>query len=80
MSDRISLDNELPYRVEAQGHLDQSWSAAFGMEVCIETDDPPVTSLTGRVDQARLHGVLRKLYSIGLPLISVQRLGSCGSE
>jgi len=36
-----------------------------------EDDHPPVTTLTGNVDQAALHGLLRRLYSQGLPLISV---------
>jgi len=31
----------------------------------------PVTTLTGELDQAALHGLLRRLYSIGLPPISV---------
>lgn len=31
----------------------------------------PITILTGDLDQAALHGLLRCLYSIGLPLISV---------
>jgi hypothetical protein len=36
-----------------------------------EGDGPPVTTLTGIVDQAALQGVLRRLYSLGLPLFSV---------
>jgi len=36
-----------------------------------EGDDPPITTLTGTVDQAALQGLLRRLYSLGLPLISV---------
>ena len=36
-----------------------------------EGDGPPVTTLTGTVDQAALQGLLRRLYSLGLPLISV---------
>ena len=31
----------------------------------------PVTTLTGRLNQAALQGLLRQLYSLGLPLISV---------
>jgi hypothetical protein len=40
----------------------------------VETDDDdrPVTTLTGAVDQAALQGLLRRLYSLGLPLISVE--------
>ncbi|MGD2145430.1 MAG: hypothetical protein PVH41_01905 [Anaerolineae bacterium] len=46
------------------------------MTVAVESEgeDPPVTTLTGAVDQAALHGVLRRLYSVGLPMISV----NCG--
>jgi len=71
MKHHITMDIPEVYRIEIQGHLDNSWRDAFGMEILIEHDDPPVTLLTGVVDQAALHGVLSKLYSIGLPLISV---------
>jgi len=36
-----------------------------------DTDGLPVTTLTGTIDQAALQGLLRRLYSLGLPLISV---------
>ena len=36
-----------------------------------EGNSHPVTTLTGRLDQAALQGLLRRLYSLGLPLISV---------
>jgi hypothetical protein len=36
-----------------------------------EGDGPPVTTLTSTLDQAALQGLLRRLYSLGLPLISV---------
>jgi len=36
-----------------------------------EGDGPPITTQTGTVDQAALQGLLRRLYSLGLPLISV---------
>ena len=71
MKRQLTLHAEVTYRIEVQGHLDQSWRESVGMDIRVETDDPLVTSLTGVVDQAGLHGVLRRLYSIGLPLISV---------
>ena len=37
-------------------------------------DDLPISALTGTVDQAALLGLLRRLYSLGLPLISVNCL------
>jgi len=56
------------------GHLDESWSDwAGGMTITVEHggDGRPVTILTGIMDQAALHGLLRQLYSLGLPLILV---------
>jgi hypothetical protein len=44
------------------------------MTITVESEGngPPVTTLTGVVvDQAALQSLLRRLYSLGLPLISV---------
>ena len=43
------------------------------MTVTVESDDEglPVSTLTTTLDQATLMGLLRRLYSLGLPLISV---------
>jgi hypothetical protein len=43
------------------------------MTIAVESegDGLPVTTLTGTLDQAALQGLLRRLYSLGLPLISV---------
>jgi hypothetical protein len=59
------------------GELDESWSDWIqGMTMAVESEgeDPPVTTLTSTVDQAALLGLLRRLYSLGLPLISVNRI------
>ncbi|MFN2110385.1 MAG: hypothetical protein ACK2UI_12035, partial [Anaerolineae bacterium] len=54
------------------GTLDESWSEwVEGMTIETEGDDPPITILTGSFDQAALQGLLRRLYSLGLPMISV---------
>jgi hypothetical protein len=56
------------------GELDESWSDwVAGMTITVESEGegPPVTTLTGTIDQAALQGLLRRLYSVGLPLISV---------
>ncbi len=38
-------------------------------------EDTTITTLTGTVvDQAALHGLLRKLYALGMPLLSVNRV------
>ena len=71
---KLTLDRPATYQIRVPGRLDDSWNDWDDrMTVTIESNDdhPPVTTLTGTVDQAALHGLLRKLYSQGLPLISV---------
>ena len=72
---KLTLDQPATYQIKAPGHLDESWSDwAEGMTITLEAgdDDLPITTLTGVVaDQAALQGLLRRLYSLGLPLISV---------
>ena len=72
---KLTLDQAATYQIKVPGHLDESWSDwAGGMTITLESggDGPPTTALTGVVaDQAALQGLLRRLYSLGLPLISV---------
>jgi len=71
---KLTLDRPVTYQIKVPGHLDESWSDwAGGMKIEVEGGGagPPVTTLTGAVDQAALQGLLRRLYSLGLPLISV---------
>jgi len=71
---KLTLDSPATYRIKVPGHLDQSWSEwAGGMTITVDSCEasPPVSTLTGALDQAALHGLLRRLYSMGLPLISV---------
>ncbi len=71
---KLTLDRPATYQIKVPGHLDESWSEwAGGMTITVESkgDGSPITILTGTVDQAALQGLLRRLYSLGLPLISV---------
>ena len=71
---KLTLDQPALYQIKVPGQLDESWSEWSGrMTISIEAkgDGPPVTTLTGTIDQAALQGLLRRLYSLGLPLISV---------
>jgi hypothetical protein len=64
------------YRIRAQGHLSERWRHWFDdMEVNITSEaGAEVTTLTGPVaDQAALLGLLQHLYTLGLPLLAVQR-------
>ena len=79
---RITRHQMLVYCIEVQGHLDGVWGESFGMTVAVEDEDedPPVSSLTGVLDQAGLHGVLRRLYALRLPLILVECREPLGSD
>jgi hypothetical protein len=69
---KLTLDRPTTYQITVPGHLDEHWTDWIGsMAITVESDGPASTTLTGIVDQAALHGLLLRLYSLGLPLISV---------
>jgi hypothetical protein len=77
MSNKLNLRTEpsqpTVYHIRLQGHLGRQWTAWFG-GLTITLDDNGETLLTGPVaDQAALHGLLRKVRDVGLPLIAVTR-------
>ena len=69
------LDRPATYQIKVEGHLDERWSDWFeGMTITVEREGegPPITTLTGTMaDQAALQGMLRALYTLGLPVRSV---------
>jgi hypothetical protein len=70
---KLTLDLPVTYQIKVPGVLDQHWSDWYeGMTVAVEPikDDLPVTTVTITLDQAALQGLLRRLYSLGLLLIS----------
>jgi hypothetical protein len=71
---KLTLDRPVTYQIKVLGAFDEHWSD-WGREltITIENDDDnlSITTLTGFLDQAALLGLLRRLYSLGVPLISV---------
>jgi hypothetical protein len=59
------------YEIRIKGHLDERWRDWFdGLTITLE--DNGDTLLTGPVvDQAALHGLLKKVRDSGMPLVSV---------
>jgi hypothetical protein len=67
-------DEPMVYQIRIEGHLGSKWTAWFG-DVSITQEDNGETLLTGPVvDQAALHGLLRKVRDLGMPLISAIRV------
>ena len=59
------------YQIKIKGHLEGQWKDWFG-GLAITLEDNGDTLLTGPViDQAALHGLLRKVRDLGMPLVSV---------
>ena len=59
------------YQIRIKGHLGSQWTDWFG-GLSITLEDNGETLLTGPVvDQAALHGLLKKVRDLGMPLISV---------
>ena len=59
------------YQIRIKGHLDSQWTVWFE-DLTITLEDDGDTLLTGPViDQAALHGLLKKVRDLGLPLVSV---------
>jgi hypothetical protein len=59
------------YEIRLKGHLDDRWSDWFeGLTITLEEDGDML--LTGPVaDQAALHGLLKRVRDLGMPLLSV---------
>ena len=64
-------DQPMVYQIRLEGHLSDQWADWFG-GVIISLETNGSTLLTGTViDQAALHGLLKKVRDLGMPLISV---------
>ncbi len=73
MSDNRNAENDPPmiYQIRLKGHLGHEWTEWFeGLTITLEANGE--TLLTGPVaDQAALHGLLKKVRDLGMPLLSV---------
>jgi hypothetical protein len=70
MEKKTSMSQEF-YQIRLKGHLDDRWAAWFE-GLTLTREDNGETLLTGPViDQAALHGLLRKVRDLGIPLLSV---------
>ena len=71
ISSEIDPGQPMIYRIRIKGHLGREWTDWFeGLTITLENNGDML--LTGPVvDQAALHGVLKKVRDLGMPLVSV---------
>ena len=78
VTQKLRLDQPATYQIKVPGRLGESWSDwVEGMTITVESGDdgPTITTLTGVIpDEAALQGLLDRLYSLGLRLLSVRRM------
>jgi hypothetical protein len=71
------LDQPMVYQIRVKGHLGPQWTDWFG-GLTITLEEGGDTLLTGAVvDQAALHGLLKKVRDLGMPLISASCVKPC---
>jgi len=62
------------YQIRIKGHLGSQWTDWFD-SMSITLEEGGDTLITGPVcDQAALHGLLKKVRDLGLPLISISQV------
>ncbi len=77
MKHKFTLDQRINYQIKISGILSENWIEVIDkmeMSSANDEDGQPVSTLIGVVDQAALQGLLRKLYYLGFPLISVNAI------
>ena len=74
LNPRTDPGQPMVYQIRIKGHLGRQWTDWFGgLTITLEEDGD--TLLTGPVvDQAALHGLLKKVRDLGMPLLSVNRV------
>ncbi len=71
---KLTLTQPVDYQIKIPGALVSLWvdeDSALSVTVEESADGPVISIITGQMDQAALQGLLRRLYGLGFPLISV---------
>ena len=71
MAEVIDSSQPTIYQIRVKSHLGSDWTEWFeGLSITLENNGDML--LTGPVvDQAALHGLLKKVRDLGMPLVSV---------
>jgi len=70
-NDGPGLHDTLPYEIVISGTLPGDWSEWIGPQA-VATSEATLTTINGNFDQAALQGMIRRIYALGIPLVSVR--------
>lgn len=71
LNSALDFAEPLAYQIRLKSQLDSDWAEWFGgLRITLEADDTTLL-ITPAIDQAALHGLLKKVRDLGLPLISI---------
>jgi hypothetical protein len=74
LNPKTAPSQPMVYQIRIKGHLGRQWTDWFG-GLTVTLEDNGETLVTGPVvDQAALHGLLKKVRDLGMPLLSVNRV------
>jgi hypothetical protein len=79
-SQGMNASQPMVCQIKIKGHLGHQWKEWFG-GLTILLDEDGNTLLTGPVvDQAELHGILKKVRDLGMPLLALDTVGTSPQE
>ena len=80
MTQKLDPNQPTIYQIRIRGHLGPQWTDWFDW-LTVTLEENGDTLLTGPVvDQAALHGLLKKVRDLGMPLLAVNRVDANGRQ
>jgi hypothetical protein len=73
---KSNSEGSMIYQVRIKGHLDHQWADWFENATITPEEDGNTLLTLPVIDQAVLHGLLKKIRDLGMPLLSVNRIVS----
>ena len=74
LNTQMDLSQPMVYQIRIKGHLGNQWSDWFGDATITLESNGDTLLICPVIDQSALHGLLRKVRDLGMPLLAVNRV------